>query len=152
MTNFSEMSGLELLHAMLAGKIPPPSIASTMPMTLLEASHGYCRFSAVAGAQHLNPLGGVHGGFAATVLDSVTGCAVHTTLGPGIGYGTIDLNVKMLKPVPKEASLNASGKVLHSSRSLAVAEGSLLDQDDNLLAHATATCKIIAPRRSLEQP
>lgn len=144
--NPAEMTGLQLMQAVVAGKIPKASIAVTMPMTPLDAQHGHIRFSARADERHLNPLGGVHGGFAATVLDSVTGCAVHTTLESGVGYGTVDLNVKMLKPLPMGEELVAEGRVLHASTNIAVAEGFLRNAEGVLLAHATATCMIIRRR------
>ena len=94
------MTGLELLQAMHDGHLPKASISEIVPMqgTALEA--GMIRMTVRADGRHLNPLGGVHGGFAATVLDSVTGCAVHTMLEAGVGYGTVDLNIKMLRPIP----------------------------------------------------
>ncbi len=136
------MSGLEIMQAMIEGKIPPASISTVIPMKGIAAEYGRIVFEAMADDRHLNPLGGVHGGFAATVLDSVTGCAVHTMLEPGVGYGTVDLNIKMLKAVPKHTPLVAEGNVIHISRSLGVAEGTLKDRDGNLIAHATATCMI----------
>lgn len=99
--NPKEMTGLQLMQAMCAGKIPPASISETIPMRPFEVSEGSIHFKVQADSRHLNPLGGVHGGFVATVLDSVTGCAVHTLLEAGIGYGTIDLNIKMCRPIPK---------------------------------------------------
>lgn len=137
------MSGLELVQAMVDGKVPHPSMADTIPMRAVEARSGYVKFSVRADSRHLNPLGGVHGGFAATVLDSVTGCAVHTLLEAGIGYGTIDLNVKMLKAIPRDQELIAEGRVLHVSRNLGVAEGSLRDGAGTLLAHATCTSAVL---------
>jgi uncharacterized protein (TIGR00369 family) len=93
--------------------------------------------------RHLNPLGMVHGGFYATALDSATGCAVHTMLAPGDTYGTIDLNVKMLKAARVDAqNLRAVGRVLHVSRQPAAADGQILDDEGKLYAHATATCLI----------
>ena len=109
----------------------------------VAAEHGRIVFEAQADERHLNPLGGVHGGFAATVLDSVTGCAVHTVLEAGVGYGTIDLNVKMVKAVPRSVPLIAEGKVIFVSRSLGISEGTLKDADGYLYAHATATCLIL---------
>jgi len=138
-----EMSGLELIQAAADGKLPMATMAETVPMRIVEVSRGRVRFSVRADGRHLNPLGGVHGGFAATVLDSVTGCAVHTTLEAGVGYGTVDLNVKMLRAVPLDIELVAEGSVIHVSRSLGVAEGSLRDAAGTLLAHATCTCAII---------
>jgi uncharacterized protein (TIGR00369 family) len=140
------MSGLELIQAAAEGKLPIATMAETIPMRIVEVSRGRVRFTARADKRHLNPLGGVHGGFAATVLDSVTGCAVHTTLEVGVGYGTVDLNVKLLRPVPIDTELVAEGTVIHVSRSLGVAEGSLRDASGTLYAHATCTCAII--RRS----
>ena len=102
--NLSEMTGLELVQAMIDGALPHPAMADTVPMRITEAERGRVIFAVRADARHLNPLGGVHGGFAAPVLDSVTGCAVHTMLEAGVGYGTVDLNVKMLRAVPSTAS------------------------------------------------
>ena len=77
------------------------------------------------------------------MLDSVTGCAVHTMLDVGVGYGTVDLNIKMLRPVPRDVELVAESNVLHLSRSLGVSEGSLKTEDGKLVAHATATCFVM---------
>jgi uncharacterized protein (TIGR00369 family) len=109
-------------------------------MSFLEVDAGYVKLSARAGSQHLNPLGGVHGGFAATVLDSATGCAVHSMLESGVGYSTIDLQVKMLRPVPREQDVVAEGRAVHLSRNIATSEGTLKSSDGKLLATATATC------------
>jgi uncharacterized protein (TIGR00369 family) len=137
-----EMSGLEIMQAMIVGKIPRASISEVIPMKGITAEHGKIIFEAIADYRHLNPLGGVHGGFAATVMDSVTGCAIHTVLEPGVGYGTVDLNVKMLKAVPQNIPLIAEGKVIHVSKSLGVSEGILRDKNGTIYAFATATCRI----------
>jgi uncharacterized protein (TIGR00369 family) len=141
--NIAEMTGLAIIEALVAGKLAPPSIMETMGMKLGEVRKGYVRFLASADHRHLNPMGGVHGGFAATVLDSVTGCAVHTMLDAGVGYGTVDLNIKMLRPVPRDVELVAESTVLHISRSLGVSDGTLKTPDGKLVAHATATCFIL---------
>jgi uncharacterized protein (TIGR00369 family) len=141
----NQMTGLQLLQAMGRGELPRASISETIPMTMEAIEAGTVRFGARADKRHLNPLGGVHGGFADTVLDSVTGCAVHTMLEAGVGYGTVDLNVKMLKAVPVDTPLVAIGRVLHVSRTLGVSEGTLQTEDGTLLAHATATCFIRRP-------
>lgn len=146
MKSIKKLTGLEIMQGMVEGVFPMPSIAITIPMIAVEVEKGRIVFEATADDNHLNPLGGVHGGFAATVLDSVTGCAVHSALEAGIGYGTIDLNVKMVRPVPKNTPLIAVGKVLNSSRSLSIAEGTLKDAAGKLYAHATATCMIIRPK------
>lgn len=143
---FEHMTGLEILRAMARGDIPPPSITLTMPMSMTVVEEGRVTFTATANDTHLNPLGGVHGGFAATVLDSVTGCAVHTMLDAGVGFGTIDLNIKMIRPIPKHVELIAEGKTINISKSLGISEGSLRGPNGKLLATATATCMIIRPQ------
>jgi len=143
--NPHEMTGLDLLQAMADGRLPHPSIADTMPMRLAEISKGAIKFIVKADHRHINPLGGVHGGFAATVLDSVTGCAVHTMLDVGVGYSTVDLNIKMLRPIPLEVELYADGRVIHISKSLGVSEGSIKDANGKLYAHGTSTCSIFRP-------
>lgn len=140
-----EMTGLEFLQAMIEGHIPPASISKTIPMQPTEISEGSVTFKAQADHNHLHPLGGVHGGFAATVLDSVTGCAVHTMLPAGVGYGTIDLNVKMCRPLPQNQVLIATGKVINLSKNLGISEGKITDEEGKLYAYATATCMIIRP-------
>lgn len=140
--NTGKLTGLEFLRAMMEGRIPRAPISEIVPMKPLEIASGYIKFSCKADKRHINPLGGVHGGFAATVLDSVTGCAVHTMLEAGVGYGTVDLNIKMLRPVPLEKELVAEGRVIHLSKKMGVSEGTLKDADGNLYALATATCMI----------
>ena len=141
--NPKEMTGLQLLQAMCDGRIPAPSMSETIPMQPYEVSEGTICFKVKANHHHLNPLGGVHGGFAATVLDSVTGCAVHSMLEAGAGYGTIDLNIKMCRPIPQNQQLLAIGKVINISKNLGISEGKIVDENGKLYAHATATCMII---------
>ena len=100
-------------------------------------------FNAIANEKHLNPQGGVHGGFAATVLDSVTGCTVHTLLGAGGAYGTINLNIKMIRSVPRSTNLIAEGIVINISKSLGISDGILKNEYGKLYATSTATCMII---------
>jgi len=140
--NPKEMNGIDVMQALVEGKFPIPSISETIPMKLVTVEKGRCVFEANATEKHLNPMGGVHGGFAATVMDSATGCAVHTMLEAGMGYGTIDLNVKMLRPVPLNTLLYGEGKVLNMSKSLGVSEATLKDANGKLYAHSTATCKL----------
>jgi uncharacterized protein (TIGR00369 family) len=143
--NVKNMSGLELLTAMVDGLLPAPSISETIPMKMDVIEKGIVKFIVKADSRHLNPVGGVHGGFAATVLDSVTGCAVHSTLDAGIGFGTIDLNIKMMRPIPINTALFAEGRVINISRNLAVSEGDIKDSEGKIYAHATCTCSIIRP-------
>lgn len=141
--NLQELSGLELLNLVKQGTLPHPSMADTIPMQMIEAERGSAVFQAVASEKHLNPMGGVHGGFAATVLDSVTGCAVHTMLAPGESYGTVDLNIKLLKPVPVGKTLTARGTVINMSKRLGVSQATLTDDEGAIYAHATCTCMIL---------
>ena len=143
--NIQQMTGLELLTAMCLGKLPRASISETIPMQLFAVTEGVVRFKVKADARHLNPLGGVHGGFAATVLDSATGCAIHTMLDAGVGYGTIDLNVKMCRPIPQNVELLATGTVLNMSKNLGISEAKIVDQEGKMYAYATATCMLISP-------
>ncbi len=144
--SINKMNGLEVMQGIVQGDIPHPTMAETIPMKVLSANEGSVIFEVIADSRHTNPLGGVHGGFAATVLDSVTGSAVHTMLAAGQGYGTIELNVKMLKPVPKDTVLKAEGSVISMSKSLGVSEGRLTDDDGKLLAYASATCMLMSPK------
>lgn len=139
----SDYSGLELLQMMARGDIPKASIAQTIPMDVVEVAEGRVIFSARAGKQHLNPLGFVHGGFASAVLDSVTACAIHTMLEAGISYATTDLNIKMLRPVPRDVTLLAEGKIINVAHRIGISEGSLRSESGILYAHATATCMIL---------
>lgn len=139
------MTGLQLLQAMAAGHIPSASISETIPMKPTQIASGQVTFEVQADHRHINPLGGVHGGFAATVLDTVTGCAVHTALEAGVGYGTIDLNVKMCRPIPKDTQLKAIGTLINVSKNLGISEGKIIDEDGKLYAYGTATCMIIRP-------
>ena len=142
------MNGLELLSAVASGVLPHPSITDTMPMRILEVSCGFVKFSAKADSRHLNPMGGVHGGFAATVLDSVTGCAVHSALGVGIGYGTVDLNIKLVRPIPQNVELFAEGRLINLSKNIGISEGSIKDSEGKLYAHGTSTCSIFRPKNA----
>ena len=143
MLNVKEASGIELLRAMKEGKIPYPSIADTVPMRFTELENGSIKCVIKADSRHINPLGGVHGGFAATVLDSITGCAIHTMLEAGVGYSTVDINIKMMRPIPLNEELQAEGRVLNISKNLGVSEGFIKDAGGKLYAHATSTCLIL---------
>jgi len=141
--NIKTMTGLEIMQAFAQGLVPAPGIAKIMPMQPETVESGRVVFSCTANETHSNPLGGVHGGFAATVLDSVTGCATHTALAAGESYGTIELNVKMCKAIPFHKTLRAEGKVINVSSRLVISEGSIRDDNGVLYAFATATCMIL---------
>lgn len=136
-------SGLELLQRVLDGKYPAPPIAAVLNFTLTEVSEGRAVFNGLPGARHLNPLGGVHGGWAATLLDSALGCAVHTLLKRGEAYTTAEFKVNFMRPItPRTGEVVCEGRVVHRGRTLAVSEAKLKDQDGKLLAFGTETCSI----------
>ncbi|MDB5827268.1 MAG: aromatic compound catabolic protein [Variovorax sp.] len=143
------MSGLEVMQAMIAGKIPYAAIAKTLNFTVVEVSPGVAIFQGEPLAEHLNPLGTIHGGWAATLLDSALGCSIHTMMPPGRGYTTAELGVNYVKGLtPKVQRVRAIGKVIHSGRQLATAEARLVGPDGTLYAHATTTCLVFElPKR-----
>lgn len=136
-------TGLELMHAMLRGELPYPPIARTLDFTLVEAGDGHAIFQGTPGPSHLNPMGTVHGGWYATLLDSALGCAVHTKMPAGRGYTTAELSVNLVKAIPlKVQRVRAEGRVLHCGRQLATADARLYGPDGTLYAHATTTCLV----------
>lgn len=137
------LSGLEFMREWAAGRLPRPPIAATLDITLDEVEEGRVIFRLVPGEEHYNPMGGVHGGVYATLLDSATACAVHSTLPAGTAYTSLDLATRFLRPVNAETGpIRAVGTVLNRGRRTALAEARLLDSADRLLAHATSTCMI----------
>lgn len=136
-------SGLELMTAMLNGEIPYATIARTLDFGLMEVAPGLAVFQGTPGAGHLNPMGTVHGGWYATLLDSALGCAVHTLMPAGRAYTTAELSVNIVKAIPlKVQRVRAEGRVVHAGRQLATAEGRLVGPDGTLYAHATTTCLV----------
>ncbi len=136
-------TGLEIMQAMLNGDIPYPPIAKTLDFSVLEISLGRAVFQGTPAAQHLNPMGTIHGGWFATVLDSALGCAVHTMMPVGRGYTTAELGVNLVKALtPKVQRVRAIGTVIHCGRQLATAEARLIGPDGTLYAHATTTCLV----------
>jgi uncharacterized protein (TIGR00369 family) len=139
--------GLSFLKALIAGELPAPPIAQTLGFTLSEADAGRAVFTGTPGYRHYNPIGTVHAGFAATLLDSCVACAVHTTLAKGEAYTTLELKVNLTRALTdKVGPVFAEGKVLHRGRQVATAEGYLRDGAGKLYAHATTTC-IIFPAK-----
>jgi uncharacterized protein (TIGR00369 family) len=137
------MSGLETLNAMLRGELPSPPIARTLDFTLIEVAPGKAVFQGTPGPAHLNPMGTIHGGWYATLLDSALGCAVHTMMPAGRGYTTAELSVNLVRGVNGKAPrVRAEGKVIHCGRQLATAEARLYGPDGTLFAHGTTTCLV----------
>lgn len=137
-------TGLEMLQAMLRGELPYPTIAKTLDFHLIEASEGRAVFQGAPGPAHLNPMGGIHGGWYATLLDSALGCAVHTMMPAGRGYTTAELSVNLVKAInpAKAPRVRAIGTVIHCGRQLATAEARMVGPDGTLYAHATTTCMV----------
>ncbi|MET8771592.1 PaaI family thioesterase [Streptomyces sp. NPDC004658] len=134
-------TGLEFLRDLLSGDLPSPPLSATLDFTLDEVEHGRAVFSFVPGEEHYNPIGSVHGGFFATLLDSALGCAVQTTLPAGMGYTSLDLHVKFLRPITVGTGrVRAIGTTVHGGRRTALAEARMVDAEERLLAHATSTC------------
>lgn len=141
------MTGLQTLQAMLRGELPYPPIARTLDFQLMEVDEGRAVFQGTPGPSHLNPMGGVHGGWYATLLDSALGCAVHTMMPAGRGYTTAELGVNLVRAIgPKVQRVRAEGKVLHCGRQLATAEARLVGPDGTLYAHGTTTCLVFELR------
>lgn len=135
------MSGLEQLSAMIAGRLPAPPMAGTLDFRLVEVEHGRAVFEGRPARAHYNPLGTVHGGYMATLLDSCMGCAVHSTMVKGQGFTTLEFKINFTRAVTDETGLvRAEGRVLSGGRRAATAEGFLRDGAGKLLAHATTTC------------
>lgn len=138
------MDPIDYMHAMMAGEIPKPPIADTLDFTMVLVEKGHVIFSGQPAEYLYNPIGVVHGGYAATLLDSAVGSAIHTTLPQGTVYTTVQLNIHMTRPITKDVGmLYADGHVLHSGRRMATAEATLKDEGGKLYAHATTTCFIM---------
>ena len=136
-------TGLQVMQGLLAGELPYAHMAKTLDFMLIEVGPGLAIFQGTPGVQHLNPLGTVHGGWFASLLDSALGCAVHTMMPPGRGYTTADLSVKLVKAItPKVQRVRAVAKVLHCGRQLATAEAQLVGPDGTLYAHASTACLV----------
>jgi len=136
-------TGLEQMQAMLNGEIPFAAIAQTLDFLIIEVGDGSAVFQGTPGSQHFNPMGTVHGGWFATLLDSALGCAVHTKMPPGRAYTTAELSVNIVRALTtKVQRVRAIGRVIHCGRQLATAEAQLVGPDGTLYAHATTTCLV----------
>ena len=137
------LTGMQQLTAMLEGKLPYPPIADTLDFWLVEVEFGRAVFQGTPLLRHYNPLGSVHGGWFATLLDSCVGCAVHTTMPVGKAYTTAELKINIVRPLTdKVPMVRAEGKVIHGDNRMATADGRLFGPDGKLYAHASTTCFI----------
>lgn len=150
--DIARLSGMDILQRVIDGDYPAPSIAERMNFALVEISEGRAVFRGLPGERHLNPLGGVHGGWAAAIMDSALGCCVHTLMEPGEAYSTAEMKINYTRPItPRTGLVTCEGKVVHRGRTLAVSEARLTDAAGKLLAFGTETCSIfplanLAPR------
>ena len=137
------LSGLEYLRKIAAGELPRPPIGVLMNFSLAELSEGRAVFVVEPAEYHYNPIGVVHGGLAATLLDSAMGCAVHSVLPAGAGYTTLEIKVNFIRPMTAETGrVRCEAEVIHLGGRTATAVGRILDQDGKLYAHGTTTCLI----------
>lgn len=136
-------SGMEIFEAIFAGELPPPPMGDTLDFVPIRMSSGEAVFQGRPQRRHYNPLGTVHGGWFATLLDSAVGCAIHSTLPAGRGFTTLELKVNMVRPLNDSVPMvRAEGRVIHAGRQVATAEGRIVGPDGKLYAHATTTCLI----------
>ena len=137
-----QLSGLDFMRGIMEGRYPPP-IAAALKFELVEAENGRAVFEGVPEFAFYNPISSVHGGYAATLLDSCMGCAVHTTLPAGQAYTTLEFKINFVRAMTeKTGRVRAEGRVIHPGNRAATAEGNLYDARGKLLAHATTTCMI----------
>jgi len=144
-----EMSGLDYLRKIAKGELPPPPIARLLDFEIAELGEGRAVFAVVPGEKHYNPIGVVHGGLLATLLDSAMGCAVHSTLPAGTGYTTVELHVNFVRAVGAGTGrLRAEAGLIHRGSRLATAQGRVVDAAGKLYAHGTSTCLVLGPEKA----
>lgn len=138
-----EMSGLAFVQGLADGTLPLNTIARTLGYDVTEAANGRVVVTAMPNDTHLNPSGTVHGGFAATLLDSCMGLAILSTLDKGLGQTTVEFKISLIRPITPETGLiKAEGTVLNRGRRVGTAEGRITDDKGRLLAHGTTTCLV----------
>jgi uncharacterized protein (TIGR00369 family) len=139
----ASMAGIDFVRAIFSGKLPAPPIMQTIEPFDSTAEPGQVVMHSIPSLRHYNPIGVVHGGYAATLLDSAMGLAVHTTLPPGTGYTTLEFKVSFIKAMTKDTgAVRTEGKILNVGRRAATAEARITDAKGRLLAHATTTCLV----------
>jgi uncharacterized protein (TIGR00369 family) len=140
------LSGLEYLQRIVAGALPRPPIGVLMDFAITELGEGRAVFTVEPAEYHYNPIGVVHGGLAATLLDSAMGCAIHSTLPAGAGYTTLEIKVNYVRAMTAETgTVRCEAQVIHIGGRTATAEGRVLDEAGKLYAHGTTTCIIFRP-------
>ncbi|QBD79241.1 PaaI family thioesterase [Ktedonosporobacter rubrisoli] len=141
-----ELSGLQYMQAVKSGQLPPPPMMELMGVWISEVNEERIVFAVEPAEYHYNPLGVVHGGLAATLLDSAMGCAVHVALPANVSYTTLELKVNLVRALTRSTGVvYGEGKVLHLGGRIATAEGRVFDANGKLYAHGTTTCLIMRP-------
>lgn len=141
----SERDGLAFLSAISAGALPPPPINELMGTVPISVEPGRVVFQGTPGPEHYNPSGSVHGGYAATMLDSAVGCAIHSMLPAGKGFTTLELKVNYIRAMNAQTGpVRAEGKVVSLGGQVGIAEGRITDARGKLLAFATTTCMVFS--------
>jgi len=139
----ASMAGLDFVRAIFEGRLPAPPIMQTVEPFDSSAEPGVVVFHSIPGFRHYNPIGSVHGGYAATLMDTVLGVSVHTMMDKGQGYTTLEFKVSFIKAITSDTGpIRAEGRVLSAGRRAATAEAHLRDANGRLLAHATTTCLV----------
>ncbi|HKD14618.1 MAG TPA: PaaI family thioesterase [Candidatus Angelobacter sp.] len=137
------LSGYELMKRIQEGELPVPPIGKVFNFRLAEVEPGRAVFTGQPSFDYYNPIGSVHGGYAATLLDSCMGCAVHSTLPAGVGYTTLEIKVNFVRPILENTGmLRAEGKIISGGKRIGTAEGRVVDSEGRLYAHGTTTCLI----------
>lgn len=137
------LSGMEYLQKIISGEFPPPPIGVLMNFRIAEISEGHAVFTVEPAEYHYNPIGVVHGGVAATLLDSALGCAIHSTLPAGASYTTLEIKVNFIRAMTSETGLvRCEANAIHLGGRTATAEGKIIDEQGKLYAHGTTTCII----------
>jgi uncharacterized protein (TIGR00369 family) len=140
------LSGLEYLQKIVSGELPPPPIGALMNFRISELSEGHAVFTVEPAEYHYNPIGVVHGGVAATLLDSAMGCAVHSMLPAGVSYTTLEIKVNYIRPMTVETGLvRCEANIIHVGGRTATAEARIVDEKGKVYAHGTTTCIIFRP-------
>lgn len=139
-----ELSGLESLEKIKSGELPPPPIMILMNGRIAKLSEGRVVFEAEPAEYHFNPIGSVHGGYAATMLDTAMACSIHSCLPAGVGYTTLEIKINYVRPLTdKVGVVRCEGTAIHIGGKVATAEGRIVDCAGNLYAHGTTTCMLM---------
>jgi uncharacterized protein (TIGR00369 family) len=143
------LSGRQVLQAMIDGKLPAPPIARTLGFLLTEVDDGFAVFEGDTGSHLLNPMGTVHGGWALTIIDSVTGCAAYSVLPPGVAYTTVETKGNFTRPILADTGrVRAEGRVVSQGRQVVTAEAKVTDARGRVLAHGTSTLLVLGAARA----